>query len=234
MDKNKQASTSSDGKPKQHRTGYTPSEKKAMKAPVSTFAQLTRIVHSAGLNPLVEEFEADKWTKRFGAIQHLDVMIYSQVAHISSLRGLSYGLELYRSELNHLGLPFPPGHSTIAYANEHRDWRFFEAAFKQTLSFARNAIENPVGGLKRAFKFKDKSYSIDSTTIDLCQSMYDWATFRTTKGGVKVHIVLENDTFLPVWAWISEAVRHDKVIFDMLDPVRGLPRGFLHLLGQGL
>jgi hypothetical protein len=213
------------GQPPPRAFGYTPEEIRAMKSAISTFAQVVQPLRGFHLIDIARETEANKATKKFGAEQHLHCMVFGQLAGVTSLREMEVGLELFRGELNHLGIPFPPSHSTLSYANAHRPWQFFERVFYETLNRVRNMVENPVSGLNKKFKFKDRLYLIDSTTIDLCHSLFDWANFRSTKGGIKLHLMLESDTYLPVWAYISEAKCHDKTALETIDPVRGLPKG---------
>jgi hypothetical protein len=96
----------------------------------------------------------------------------------------------------------------LAYANSHRPAHFFEDLFWTTLNRLRN--EQGWGCRKRAFRFKNKLLSLDSTTITLCLSLFPWASFRRTKGGVKLHVLLDHDDYLPSYMYISEARRHDR------------------------
>ena len=152
-------------------------------------------------------------------------MIFAHLSGSASLRELEAGIEVFRGELNHFGMSCAPTRTTIAYANEHRDWRYFEGVYYGLLKHVSAAIETSTGGVERRFKFKDPLFLVDSTTIDLCHSLYDRADFRATKGGIKVHLMLEHSTCLPVWVHITEAKCHDKKILETVDPVVSLTKG---------
>jgi hypothetical protein len=200
--------------------------KEVNRTTVSVFHQVVDHLRLIDVRSITEETGADKWSKTFTSGLHLKTMIYSHLAGSGSLRELENGMELFRGELNHLGFKEAPARSTIAYANEHRNFEFFETTYYSLSSFVSNAcLNSPFGKPERKFRFKGKLYSIDSSTIDLCHSLYNWADFRTTKGGVKLHLMLEHDTYLPVWAYISPAKNHDQKILETIDPVAGLAKG---------
>ena len=92
----------------------------------------------------------------------------------------------------------------LAYANEHRSWKLYEKVFFNLLETCRQQVKG-----KKKFRFKNKLVSLDSTTIDLCLSMYDWAKFRRAKGAVKLHLVLDHDGYLPCFAHITDGKCHD-------------------------
>jgi hypothetical protein len=204
---------------------YTEQEKRAMKTPLSTFAQVVTPLRLIDLDLIAKKHDANKGTKKFKAEAHLKTMLFAHLSGSASLRELEIGFEVFRGEINHLGMPYAPTRTTIAYANEHRNWEYFMSVYYGMLKYVSRSVENSVGGLRRKFKFKDKLFLIDSTTIDLCHSMFDWAEFRATKGGVKVHLMLEHATCLPVWVHVTEAKHHDQKILETVDPVASLPKG---------
>ena len=103
-------------------------------------------------------------------------MLFCQLAQARSLREISDGLAATCGKLNHLGLQAAPAKSTLSYANEHRPWELWQRLFHELLDLCR--AETP--GKKRKFRFKNKLFSIDTTTIDLCLSLFPWAHFRQT------------------------------------------------------
>jgi hypothetical protein len=107
-------------------------------------------------------------------------------------------------KLNHLGLLEGPRRTTLAYANEHRSWKIYEAMFYHLLAAAQKETWG-----KRKFRFKNKLYSMDATVIELCLSMFDWAHFRRAKGAVKLHMILDHDGYLPTYAHITEGKVHE-------------------------
>jgi hypothetical protein len=95
-----------------------------------------------------------------------------------------------------------PKRSTLAYANEHRPWQLYQTVFEQLLEKCQGEVR---GGKK--FRFKNKLLSLDGSVIDLSATMYDWAQFRRTKGGVKLHLLLDHDGYLPKYAVIEPAIK---------------------------
>jgi hypothetical protein len=132
-------------------------------------------------------------------------MLFCQFTQAKSLREISDGLAVTCGKLNHLGLRAAPAKSTLAYANAHRPYKLFENLFSQILALCRE--ESP--GKKKKFRFKNKLLSLDSTTIDLCFSLFPWADFRQTKGAVKLHLLLDHDGYLPDFAVITDGKHHD-------------------------
>jgi hypothetical protein len=109
-----------------------------------------------------------------------------------------------------------PKRSTLSYANAHRPWKLFEAVFYQLLGQCQQAVPS-----RTKFRFKNKLLLLDATVIDLCVTMFDWARFRRTKGAIKLHLLLDHDGYLPVFAHLSEGRAHEMKL------ARGLcfPRG---------
>src|SRR5207302_9837037 len=130
-------------------------------------------------------------------------MLFCQLGGAQSLREICGGLAATEGKLKHLGVERAPVRSTLAYANEHRPWQLYEAVFHQLLSRCR-ALP---GGHK--FRFKNKLVSMDSTSIDLCASLFDWARFKRTKGAVKLHLLLDHDGYLPSYAVITDGKKSD-------------------------
>ena len=140
-------------------------------------------------------------------------MVFCHLASADSLREISGGLATALGKLTHLGLSRAPARSTLSYANEHRPWELFETVFYQVAEQAQAlaATQN------RRFRFKNPLLSIDSTTIELCLSVFDWARFRRKKGAVKLHLMLNHQGCLPSWALITDGKVHDIKAARMLD-----------------
>jgi len=130
-------------------------------------------------------------------------MLFCQLGRAHSLREITNGLRSCEGKLKHLGIEAPQ-RSTLAYANEHRSWKLYEKVFFNLLETCRQQVKG-----KKKFRFKNKWVSLDSTTMDLCLSMYDWAKFRRAKGAVKLHLVLDHDGYLPCFAHITDGKCHD-------------------------
>jgi hypothetical protein len=115
-----------------------------------------------------------------------------------SPREIEGGLKSCEGKLAHLGIDVPV-RSLLSYANSHRPWQLFEKVFYGLFE----AVAAKAQGTHK-FRFKNKLVSLDSTVIDLCLSMYDWAKYRRTKGAVKLHLVLDHDGYLPCFSLVSD------------------------------
>jgi hypothetical protein len=132
------------------------------------------------------------------------------MGHAKSLREICGGLAASEGKLRHLGLPTAPARSTLAYANEHRPWQLYRTVFEQLLAKCQIlAASQPATRKKRKFRFKNPLISLDATVIDLCATMFDWAKFRSTKGAVKLHLLLDHDGYLPSYAVITEGRKQE-------------------------
>ena len=139
-------------------------------------------------------------------------MLFCQLAHADSLREICNGLGCCVGKLVHLGITKAPNKSTLSYANEHRPAKLYEDLFYTAL--ARFRDEEGLGARKKKFRFKNKLLSLDSTTISLCLELFPWAKFRRAKGGVKAHVLLDHDDYLPRYVLITEARRSDVKMAD--------------------
>jgi hypothetical protein len=132
------------------------------------------------------------------------------MARADSLREICGGLACCQGKLRHLGIGKAPNKSTLSYANQHRPAALFEELFWTMMHRFRTS--GGLGSRKRKFRFKNKLLSLDSTTISLCLNLFPWAQFRRAKGGVKVHVLLDHDDYMPSFALITEAKRHDRTV----------------------
>jgi hypothetical protein len=130
-------------------------------------------------------------------------MLFCQLGRAHSLREICGGLRSSEGKLKHLGIA-APARSTLAYANEHRPWQLYRAVFQDLLGRCQAQVTG-----RRKFRFKNKLVSLDSTVIDLCATLFDWAKFRRTKGAIKLHCLLDHDGYLPSVVVITEGIRHD-------------------------
>ena len=125
-------------------------------------------------------------------------MLFCQLGRAHSLREITGGLRSCEGKLKHLGLT-APSHSTLSYANAHRPWELYQEIFFSLLAQVRSQING-----KKKFRFKNKLLTLDSTIIDLCLSLFNWAYFRRAKGAIKLHLILDHDGYLPSYAYITE------------------------------
>jgi hypothetical protein len=179
---------------------------------MSLFNQLLQHFPSLEFAALVKKHDAERATKGFSCRAQLVAMLFCQLAHADSLREICNGLACCLGKLVHLGIGVAPNKSTLAYANKHRPAKLYEDLFYTALGRFR---EGTGLGLRKAkFRFKNKLLSLDSTTISLCLEMFPWAKFRRAKGGVKAHVLLDHDDYLPRFVLITEASRSDVKMAD--------------------
>lgn len=171
---------------------------------ISLFAQMLQYFDRAEFARIVRKHQGDKGAKGFTTWDQFVSMLFCHLAKAQSLREICGGLKSCLGKLSHLGVKRSPTKSNLSYANSHRSWEIYQALFFQLLTKAQSHWNG-----KRKFRFKNKLYSIDASVIDLCLSIFDWATFRTTKGAIKLHLVLDHDGYLPCFALITEGVVHE-------------------------
>jgi hypothetical protein len=170
----------------------------------SIFAQILRLIPRTTFHKAVLEHEAERHARGFTCWGQLVAMLFCHLGQARSLREICNGLAASEGKLKHLGVPDAPKRSTLAYANEHRPWQLYETVFHQLLGQCQNEARG-----KKKFRFKNKLVSLDSTSIDLCAEIYDWAKYKRTKGAVKLHLVLDNEGYLPCFAVITPGKTHD-------------------------
>ncbi len=164
----------------------------------SIFSQLLQLFPRLEFQHMVTITQAERHAKGFSCWSQFVSMLFCQLGRAHSLREISGGLRSCEGKLKHLGIT-APSHSTLAYANEHRPWELYQQVFLQLFEKCHVQV---VG--KKKFRFKNKLISMDSSTIDLCLAMFDWAKFRRAKGAIKIHLLLDHDGYLPSFAVITE------------------------------
>ena len=173
-----------------------------MKKYSSTFSQMLQIIPRYEFQKAVKDHGAERHSKGFSSWEQCVAMLFSQFAGQDGLRGIETGMASQAKHLYHLGVRSVK-RSTLAYANAHRSSDVFKSLFEAMLGIVSR--EAP----RHKFRFKNDLYSIDATTVDLCLGMYDWAKFRTTKGGIKVHVKLNHSGYIPEFVTVTEAKRHE-------------------------
>lgn len=153
----------------------------------------------------VEDTGTEYHARGFTSWNHFVSMLFGQLAGQDSLRSIEAGLATQARSLYHFGVK-PVSRSTLAYANEHRSYELFQKLFLWMLSKCQAVSP------RHKFRFKNRLYSLDATTIDLCLSLFDWAVFRTTKGAVKLHVKLNHDGYLPSFAVITNGNVHEQTV----------------------
>ena len=153
-------------------------------------------------------------------------MLFCQLGQAQSLREIHEGLKVSEGKLVHLGMTKAPGHSTLAYANLHRPWQIYQDLFAALVAHLRAKL--PVSA-KTPLSVPTRLLSLDSTMIDLCAEVFDWARYKTTKGAVKIHLLLDHDGLLPHYAVITEGKQSDIAVARTLE----LPKGAMVVFDRG-
>jgi len=169
----------------------------------SIYGQLLRFFPRNEFDRLVAAHAAEKHAKGFSCWTQFVAMLFCQLSQADSLREICTGLACTLGKLRHLGVSAAPKKSTLAYANAHRPPALYEAVFWDALARFRDA--GSLGPRSCKFTFKNKLLSLDSTTVSLCLSLFPWASYRHDKGGVKAHVLLDHDDYLPSWVLLTEA-----------------------------
>lgn len=176
----------------------------------SVFSQILNLFPRSEFAELVARHGAERQAKGFTCWTQFVAMTFCQLGRAQSLREITDGLRACEGKLRHLGID-APARSTLAYANERRPWMLYRDLFAALLERCRGVAPG------HGFRFKNKLYSLDATTISLCASMFDWARYKRKKGGVKVHLLLDHDGYLPTFAVIREARVFDIEVARTLD-----------------
>jgi len=169
----------------------------------SMFSQLLKLFPRSEFEALAKRMHAERHARGFTCWGQFVAMLFCQLGRAHSLREICGGLRSSEGKLKHLGIE-APARSTLAYANEHRPWELYRAVFQELLGRCQGLAQG-----RKKFRFKNKLVSLDSTVIDLCATLFDWAKFRRTKGAVKLHCLLDHDGYLPSVVVITEGKRHD-------------------------
>jgi hypothetical protein len=172
---------------------------------LTLFSQIISKLNRSSFNKLVKEKQTDKHSKGFNSWTHLVSMLFCQFAKSQSVRDISNGLKSATGNLNHLGIETAPSKSTVSYQNTKRDYSLFKDYYFQLLSVL--SAEAKFKQVK--FKIKSKIFLLDSTTISLCLSVFDWAKYKTAKGAVKMHTLLDYDGCLPSYVNITDGKTAD-------------------------
>lgn len=173
------------------------------------FSQLVDFLPKRVFDMIVKRHNGDKWVKTFTCWNQLLVMMYGQLASCDSLREVACIVDSIKNKSYHLG--FGTGEiklSNLSYANVNRDYKIFEEFAYFMIDLAQSKR------IDRPFELRGKFYAFDSTTIDLCLSLFKWAYFRKNKGGIKVHTLFDVVTQIPTYIHITEAKVHDVNAMD--------------------
>lgn len=172
---------------------------------ITLFSQITSKLDRTKFSKLVRERQTDKHQKGFNSWTHLVSMLFCQFAKSQSVRDISNGLRSATGNLNHMGIDRAPSKSTISYQNKNRDWNLFRDYYYQLLG----SLGQQAGFKQVKFKIKTKIFLLDSSTISLSLSLFDWAKYKTAKGAVKMHTLLDFEGNLPAYVNITDGKTAD-------------------------
>lgn len=177
------------------------------------FAQFMELFPRHEFSQCVKKYNGEYRLKKFSCLDQFSVMCFSQLSSRDSLRSAIMCLDAHKSKLYHLWFRCIPARKTVADANENRDWRIYQDFAMVLISQAQWLYQ------WESTEFNDiegSIYALDSSTIDLCMNLFPWATFRTTKSGIKLHTLLDIRTHIPTFIHISEAACADVNIWDSI------------------
>lgn len=174
------------------------------------YSQIIEFLPQRVFDKLVKKYGGNKYVKHFTCWNQLLCMVFGQLSNRDSLRDLIVAINAHIGKSYHLGFGKNVTLSNLAKANMSRDSKIFEEFAYYLIAIARKVRANNV------FKIKGQVYAFDSTTIDLCLSVFWWAKFRRTKGGIKLHTLLDVNTQIPTFVHITPASVHDMNAMDVL------------------
>ena len=174
-------------------------------ANITLFSQIISRLDRFSFSKIVAEHQTDKHQKGYNSWTHLVSMLFCQFAKSQSVRDISNGLRSATGNLNHLGIVKAPSKSSVSYQNKHRSWELFRDYYYHLFQHLGQQAR-----YKRVkFRIKSKIFLLDSTTISLCLSLFDWAKYKTAKGAVKMHTLLDYDGNLPTYVNITNGKTAD-------------------------
>jgi len=181
------------------------------------FAQLIDFLPWKTFGRIVARYDGDSRVRTLSCSEQYRAMAFAQLTYRESLRDIETCLSVQASKLYHMGFSEPVRRSTLADANEARDWRIYAELAQRLIAQARKLYAKEDLGLELA----NTVYALDSTTIDLCLSVFPWAHFRTTKAAVKMHTLLDLRGNIPSFIHVSDGKLADVHALDLLVPEPG-------------
>ena len=176
---------------------------------VSLFNQVLALIQRKDVAQAVKDHSSDKHSKGITTWTHLVSMLFMQFAGANSLRDISNGLRSATGNLSHLGINKAPSKSSLSYLNKHRDFEVFKTIYFKLLERLEPSLAKR---RKYAKRLQRQIFIMDASVIPLSLSLFDWAKFRTKKGAIKLHAVLDYDNGLPAYAVLSDGKKHDSMV----------------------
>ena len=193
----------------------------------TVFTQLMDFIPQYDFRRCVNRYRGNHKVISFSCFDQFLCMAFAQLTYRESLRDIEACLRSQQNKLYHMGIRGTVSRSTLADANENRNWRIYADFAQVLIHHARNLYADEDLG----FELKETIYALDSTTIDLCLSLFPWASFRKSKGAIKLHTLLDLRGSIPVFIKITDGLVHDVNILDELIPEPGsfylMDRGYI-------
>ena len=176
------------------------------------FSQVMDFLPQKKFRQCVNRYDGDYRVRSFTCYDQLLCMAFAQLTYRESLRDIECCLRALHEKLYHMGIRGKVSRSTLADANENRDWRIYSEFAQILIHEARGLYVDDDFGLE----LKETVYALDSSTIDLCLSVFPWAHFRRTKAAIKLHTLLDLRGDIPTFIWITDGKVHDVNALDYL------------------
>ena len=183
----------------------------------TVFSQVMGFLPQKKFRQCVNRYSGNYRVRSFTCYDQLLCMAFAQLTYRESLRDIECCLRAMREKLYHMGIRGKVSRSTLADANETRDWRIYSDFAQILINEARRLYVDDDFGLE----LKETVYALDSSTIDLCLSVFPWARFRKAKGAIKLHTLLDLRGDIPTFIWITDGKVHDVNVLDHLIPEPG-------------
>jgi uncharacterized protein DUF4372/DDE family transposase len=191
------------------------------------FAQVTQHLPLTTFRRCVARYGGEHKVKTFSCLDQYLSMAFAQLTYRESLRDIEACLRAQEKKLYHMGIKSRVSRSTLADANESRDWRIYADFAQSLMRIARRLYAGEPFGVD----LKETVYALDASTIDLCLSVFSWAPFRSTKAAIKLHTLLDLRGNIPSFLHISDGKLHDVNVLDLLLPEPGafyvMDRGYI-------
>jgi transposase len=181
------------------------------------FSQLMDFLPMHHFRNCVKRYGGNHYVKSFSCLDQFLCMAFAQLSYRESLRDIESCLRAMTNKLYHLGIRSKVSRTTLADANENRDWRIYADFAQVLITIAKNLYVDEDFGVE----LNETVYALDASTIDLCLSLFPWARFRKTKGAIKLHTLLDLRGNIPTFIWITDGKVHDVKVLDELLPEPG-------------
>lgn len=191
----------------------------------TVFSQLMEYLPHKEFARCVQRYGGERYVKRFSCMDQFLCMAFAQLTYRESLRDIECCLRAHQAKLYHMGVRGRVARSTLAHANEHRDWRIWADMAQALIRTARDLYANDSFGVE----LEQTVYAFDSTTIELCLTLFPWARCRTTTAAIKAHPLLDLRGCLPCFIHVTTGAVHDVNVLDRLP----LEPGSFYILDRG-